>query len=440
MGDRALRWWERSFVVWTVFGLASIWLGWRGYTAEAIPYGDVSFVYEFWATQAITGGPIVGLETIWVYPVVALIPILLPLMAGTGSYAIGWIVMVTLVNAAAIAVLLYVDTDTDIDTDTDTKSNAPTENNHSAGYLQSRYRRRQIIAAWWWIAFLVFLGPIAVARLDTVVTPLVIIGLVLLAKRPFLAASIITIATWIKVWPAAVLMSMVAILAERRKIVIASLITTAVIMVLALMLGGANSILSFLTEQTSRGLQIEAPLATPFLWLVSAGVAGYEIYYDTDILTFQVRGEGTDIVSMISSLVLGAAFVGALVFGWRVSRTSGRAHEILPALVLLLTTILIVFNKVGSPQYIGWLAAPIVAGIIVAPSSYRAVSWIVLGLALLTNAFYPDMYQGVLAAQPFELGVLTLRNIAEILLLLLSFSITVKVSGAGAQTRSRLES
>lgn len=431
MGDRALRWWERSFVVWTVFGLASIWLGWRGYTAEAIPYGDVSFVYEFWATQAITVGPIVGLETTWVYPVVALIPILLPLMAGTGSYAIGWIVMVTVVNAAAIAVLLYVEIDAE--------TNLALENDESEESLRSRKRRRHIIAAWWWIAFLVFLGPIAVARLDTVVTPLVIIGLVMLAKRPFLAASIITIATWIKVWPAAVLMSMVAILAERRKIFIASLITTAVIMVLALILGGANSILSFLTEQTSRGLQIEAPLATPFLWLVSAGVAGYEIYYDTDVLTFQVRGEGTDIVSMISSLVLGAAFVGALVFGWRVSRTSGRAHEILPGLVLLLTTILIVSNKVGSPQYIGWLAAPVVAGIIFAPSSFRAASWIVLGLALLTNAFYPDMYQGILEAQPFELAILPLRNIGELLLLLFGVLIVLSFGGTRVVTQSSLE-
>lgn len=391
--------------IWLVFALTSIWLGWRGYAAEAVPYGDVSFVYEFWANQAIASGPIVGLETIWVYPVVALIPILLPLIAGPGFYALGWIFMVTAVNAAAIAVLLHVDT-------------SPVKQDEAPVALDVRLvRRRQRIAAWWWIAFLVMLGPIAVARLDTVVTPLVIIGLVMLAKRPLFASSLITIATWIKVWPAAVLISMVAILKERRRVFLASLITTAVILVIVLILGGANSILSFLTEQTGRGLQIEAPLATPFLWLVSAGIAGYEIYYDTDILTFQVRGDGTDIVAMISSFLLGAAFIGVLVFGWRVSRKNERGHEVLPALVLVLTTILIVFNKVGSPQYMGWLAAPIVAGIIIAPKSYRTVSWLVLGLALLTNIFYPDMYQGILAAGPLELGVLTLRNIGEVILL-----------------------
>ena len=419
MGEKSVRWWERSYVVWTVFGLASVWLGWRGYVAEAIPYGDVSFVYEFWANQAVTSGPIVGLETIWVYPVVALIPVLLPLIAGPGSYALGWIVMVTAVNAAAIAVLVHVNT-------------SPAKQDGGPAALDvSLLRRRQKIAAWWWIAFLVLLGPIAVARLDTVVTPLVIIGLVMLAKRPFFASSLITIATWIKVWPAAVLISMVTILKDRRAVFLGSLITTSGIMVLALILGGANSILSFLTEQTGRGLQIEAPLATPFLWLVSSGVAGYEIYYDTDILTFQVRGDGTDTVAMISSLLLGAAFIGALVFGWRVSRKNERSHEVLPALVLVLTTILIVFNKVGSPQYIGWLAAPIVAGIVIAPKSYRTVSWLVLGLALLTNIFYPDMYQGILAAGHMEIVFLTVRNAVELLLLFVSISVTAANGGVG---------
>jgi hypothetical protein len=39
---------------------------------------------------------------------------------------------------------------------------------------------------------------------------------------------------------------------------------------------------------------------------------------------------------------------------------------VLPPLVLAITTALILFNKVGSPQFVGWLAVPIVFGLVAA--------------------------------------------------------------------------
>jgi hypothetical protein len=390
--------WQSPFLLWVLFGLVSIWLGWQGYFAEAIPYGDVSFVYEFWAGQAAGGAGIVGLDSAWVYPVVALVPILLPLIAGPGLYPIGWIILVTALNSGAFAFLLY-----------------------SARGTQRNTLQRT--AALWWLVFLLFLGPISVARLDSIVTPLAIVGLLTAVRRPALAGALLAIATWIKVWPAALIAAVLVAVNKRKTVLISVIVTSVAVILIAIILGGARNIFSFLGEQTGRGLQIEAPLATPFLWLASFREQGYAVYYDTVILTFQVMGDGTGFVADLSSLLLGLGFLGTLGWGIWLHRKGSSPSHVLPAVALTLTTVLIVFNKVGSPQYIGWLAAPIIAGLVMEQKRFIAPAVIALILGALTQVFYPYLYDALLNLQPLELGILTLRNIAELVLLAVSASV-----------------
>ena len=63
--------------------------------------------------------------------------------------------------------------------------------------------RAVAVAAWWWLGFLAVLGPIALARIDSITVPIALAGMLLLATRPRIAAVLLTIAAWIKVWPAA---------------------------------------------------------------------------------------------------------------------------------------------------------------------------------------------------------------------------------------------
>ena len=390
--------WHHPVLMWIAFGLISLWLGWQGYVAEAVPYGDVSFVYEFWAGQAAGGAGIVGIDSQWVYPAVALVPILLPLFAGPGLYPIGWIVLVTLLNAGAFAYLLY-----------------------SAQGTQRNTLQRT--AAWWWLVFMLLLGPIAVARLDSIVTPLAIVGLLMAVQRPAIAGALLAIATWIKVWPAALIAAVLVAVHKRKTVLISVLVTSAVVIAIAVILGGAANIFSFLGQQTTRGLQIEAPLATPFLWLAAFHEQGYAVYYDTVILTFQVMGEGTGVAADLSSLLLGLGFIGTLMWGLWLHRRGSDPSHVLPAVALSLTVVLIVFNKVGSPQYIGWLAAPIIAGLVLEQRRFFAPAVIALVLGALTQAFYPYLYNGLLNVQPLELSILTLRNIGELVLLAVSATV-----------------
>ena len=390
--------WHHPVLMWIAFGVISLWLGWQGYDAEAVPYGDVSFVYEFWAGQAAGGAGIVGIDSQWVYPAVALVPILLPLIAGPGLYPVGWIVLVTLLNAGAFAYLLY-----------------------SAQGTQRNTLQRT--AAWWWLVFMLLLGPIAVARLDSIVTPLAIVGLLMAVQRPAIAGALLAIATWIKVWPAALIAAVLVAVHKRKTVLISVLVTSVVVIAIAVILGGAANIFSFLGQQTTRGLQIEAPLATPFLWLAAFHEQGYAVYYDSVILTFQVMGEGTGIAADLSSFLLGLGFVGTLLWGFWLHRRGADPSHVLPAVALTLTVVLIVFNKVGSPQYVGWLAAPIIAGLVLEQRRFVVPAVITLVLAALTQAFYPYLYNGLLNVQPLELSILTLRNIGELVLLVVSATV-----------------
>ena len=56
------------------------------------------------------------------------------------------------------------------------------------------------------------LGPIAVARIDSFTIPIAVIGMLLLATAPKVAGMLLTIAAWIKVWPAALIAAAVVAL------------------------------------------------------------------------------------------------------------------------------------------------------------------------------------------------------------------------------------
>ena len=72
------------------------------------------------------------------------------------------------------------------------------------------------------------------------------------------------------------------------------------------------------------------------------------------------------------------------------------AGEVLPALALAITSALILFNKVGSPQFVGWLVVPIVYGMATAAigegRSFRVPAILAAAIALLTQSFYPYLY------------------------------------------------
>ena len=379
--------------LWGAFVLVHLWLGFLCLFGPGLPLGDVTLVYSFWVDQGLDAGIWVGIDTAWVYPIVALIPMIGAHLFGHLYYASTWLSLVMIVDAIAFAVLL----------------------NFARG-------RRTAVVAWWWLGFLLLLGPIAVARIDSFTIPIAVIGMLLLATAPKVAGMLLTIAAWIKVWPAALIAAAVVALRSRLTILTSAVVTSGVIVVTALILGAGPNVLSFITEQTGRGLQIEAPVGTFWMWDAFLHRGGSSsIYYDHAILTYQLQGVGVATAAATMTPLLAIVTVILLLVGVIAIRRRVPAGEVLPALALAITSALILFNKVGSPQFVGWLVVPIVYGMATAAigegRSFRVPAILAAAIALLTQSFYPYLYGYLLSLDPTMLLALTLRNLLYVALL-----------------------
>jgi hypothetical protein len=352
------------------------------------PLVDVTDVYRPWAVDAVSGGPLVGIETDWVYPILALVPILLPLVGGASGYAVSWLLLVCLLDAVAFAVLVG-------------RGTSP----------------RRVAAAWWWLAFGAALGPIAIDRLDAVTVPLSVIAVLLIVRRPAAAAALLAVATWIKVWPAALLVAAVIAVRRRVRVALVAAVVSLVTVAAALVLGAGSHVVSFLALQSGRGLQVEAPVSLFYLWQAAAGVDGAYVYFDEQIVTFQVAGAGTDTVIAVMTPLLVAIMAGVALVGVLAARAGAPVARVLPTLSLAVVLVLITVNKVGSPQYLTWLVAPVVLGIVWRGARFRGPALGTLALAFLTHVIYPYLYALLRDAVWPMVAVITVRNLGFVLLL-----------------------
>ncbi|MBP3978023.1 glycosyltransferase 87 family protein [Microbacterium sp. BLY] len=391
--------------LWIAFLLAHILTAWLGWVYPSQPMGDVVLVYEPWASAAWSGGEIVGVTEPWVYPQVALLPMMLaavlaapflPLLGASGAYLIGWALLVTVLDAVAFAVLV------------------------GRGHVRARRT-----AAWFWCAALLLLGPIALYRIDAVTVPLAVVAGLWLITRPTIAAALLTIGAWIKIWPGALLLAAVVTGRARLRMLVAAAAVTAGVVVVLLLLGADTEILGFLTAQTGRGLQIEAVGATPFLWMAVTGAARIE--YSYEILTFQIVAPGADAVGGVLTPLMALAVVLVTVAGVTKAARGASFARLFPPLALLLVTVLITLNKVGSPQFQTWLLAPVILWLVLDRRRAQTVAALVLALCLLTCLVYPLSYDGLLRAETAPVLLLTMRNVLLVVLAVVSAVALAKV-------------
>lgn len=373
-------------MLWLAFLAVHGWLIWLCLNAPGLPLGDVTLVYKPWAGQALNEQFIVGIDQDWVYPILAIVPMLAASVAGFEHFGLAWLVIVSILDVIAFAVLI-------------------------------RGGRRRQTAGWWWIGALVCLGPIALARVDAVTVPLAILAMLLALHRPAIAGAVLAIATWMKIWPAALIAALVIVLRTRWRVVMAGVAVTIAVVCGSLALGSGWHVAGFLTEQTGRGLQIEAPLAAPYLWQAALGVPGSFVYYDRDILTFQVTGTNIDTAIAVATPLLIIGVAAVILIGVRAVRAGAATASVLPPLMLALVSTLIVFNKVGSPQFMVWLIVPVIAGILIQGGEFSPPAIVVLALCALTQIVYPYLYSLLLETWLPMVIVLTARNIGTVIVL-----------------------
>jgi hypothetical protein len=378
-------------MLWLGFALVHVRLVQLGLELSSRPLADVTLFYLPWVQEGVDGGHWVGIDTPWVYPIVAILPMLVAFVFGAGPYLEVWLALVIVLDAVAFLVVIGFGRD-----------------------------RRLAAPGWWWLAFLLLLGPIAIGRLDSIAVPLAVVGVVLLLRRPRSAAVLLTLAAWIKVWPAALVAAAVIVLRSRVGILAAAALLSAVIVGASVALGGGVYVFGFITQLTGRGIEVEAPMGVFWLWSAVLGGSS-RVIYDHGILAYEVVGPGILAVGSIVTVLLAAVVLGIFGLALVLTRRGVAVGELLPPLALTLTAAFLVFNKVGSPQYAGWLAVPVLLGLVGSATgpirTFRVPAVVALVIAALTQVVYPELFQALLTLNPVAVLALTARNLLYVVIL-----------------------
>ncbi len=284
--------------------------------------------------------------------------------------------------------------------------------------------------ALWWIVLVPFLGPIMWNRFDMV--PAVCMGLAALWYRRHQAACgvMIALGAAVKLWPALLILPMIS----RHKAAIRRLIAfgaTGVALALASLLdGGWGRLVSPLTWQSGRGLQVESvPATVPVYQHFKNPDGGYKVEM-SKYNAFEIFGPGASTWQSLSTILMAltvALAIGVALLSWR---RNGLDHRSAVLADLVIIGALIIANKTLSPQYFVWWAAPAamvldrVSGENTSenPPNPNTLSWaqtwcwtaamFLLITAFLTQQVYPLNYPGIIGSPPSRIStsLLVSRN------------------------------
>src|SRR5215211_7084325 len=297
--------------------------------AESIIVGDVSYYH-----RKIAGIFNVGLgSTLNEYPTPVVWILSLPHLIAAGSDA-GYLIIFVSLMMALDAAFTWV--------------------------LWGLAGRRRDAAVRFWLIFVFLIGPLCYLRFDML--PAVLAGGALLAARrkPWVTGALTGLGAAIKLWPALLIAAFLSYRPDRRSAGIAFVVVGVSLALISLIFGGWSRLISPLTWQSDRGLQIESIWATPLMlaralrpdrWIVD--ISQYQAY--------EIFGPGVDAWVMISSLatLLGLALIILLTV--RAFRHDGSTPSAIGFVVLATVAIMVITNKTLSPQYLLWMGGPMAA-------------------------------------------------------------------------------
>ena len=268
-----------------------------------------------------------------------------------------------------------------------------------AGFLSALIRRGGAgIPAVAWLVATPALGAISYARFDLVPGVLVALALFALVGAPRRAAVLAVLATGVKYSPALVLPGLAAPAASRVRVVVSGALAGTGLLAVSIATGGWDRVVSPLTYQGDRGLQIESVAATPAMvrWALAPG--DDRIFFAPS-LAWEIDGPWTGALIGLSTAVT-VVLVVVLVALWALAWTRlPDPSAAMPAVVWLTLGALsafVVSGKVLSPQYLLWLLPAASAGLVLVDGAdrRRLGRWtaVLLAAAVLSHVLYPHAY------------------------------------------------
>ena len=313
-------------------------------------------------------------------------------------------------------------------------------------YLLNRSHR----AALFWTAFTAAAGPIVYSRLDLIPGLLVAATAAALFTHPKLASALLGFAAMSKLWPAALAAGLVDKWNRSATWVRLAAFggTLVVVGAITVLTSGWDRLVSPLTYQDVRGLQIESIFATPLIVAATIFPGQWHIA-KAPSKSFEIFGPGVDQLLTASSVLMVCTMLFGL--GWALWRFLGDAWSPRSTALFFLTMVLllIVSNKVFSPQYVAWFG-PLLAVLLAKqpdkarsasgrdaaqsePDALRKLTQLSVLAAALTTVVFPFTYN-LLFEGPhwFAALVLVSRNILMVYITYLALKLTIH---AGVKSR-----
>ena len=298
-----------------------------------------------------------------------------------------------------------------------------------------------------WLIFVPLIGPLAYLRFDML--PAVLAGGALLAARrkPWVTGALTGLGAAIKLWPALLIGAFLSYRSDRRPAGVAFVVVGFGLALISLIFGGWPRLISPLTWQSERGLQIESIWATP-LMLARAARPDQWIVDMSQYQAYEIFGPGVDVWVMISSVVtvLGLAMIILLTI--RAFRHNGSTPTAIGFVVLATVAIMTITNKTLSPQYLLWVGGPMAALLAHRPQAtldeqpaINRIAGQALILALLTQLVYPLFYDSYLGHHGHAMiivstAVTAIRNLALVVFTVEVCRLAWRMLGAGVMEKT----
>ena len=270
-----------------------------------------------------------------------------------------------------------------------------------------------------WLLLAPLIGPIMFNRFDLVPAALVAAAVIVAARRPALAGALIATGAAVKLWPAALFPALLARQRGRAAATASFVAVGGTLAVVSLLVAGFDRLVSPLTWQSDRGLQIESVWATPLAIARALGSDSITSQYSA-YNAWETVGPGTGSMLAVASVASLAGLAVIVALCGRAIRAGTISPSAFALVAVAITAVVIVTSKTFSPQYLLWLAGAVAATLAVthqteAASTARRLALTTLAMALLSQVLFPTTYTWLLDMHgPWALAtataVLTARN------------------------------
>src|SRR5512133_630074 len=309
--------------------------------------------------------------------------------------------------------------------------------------------RRHDTAIDFWLIFVPLIGPLSYLRFDML--PAVLAGGALLAARrkPWVTGALTGLGAAIKLWPALLIGAFLSYKPDRRPAGIAFVVVGFGLALISLIFGGWLRLISPLTWQSDRGLQIESLWATP-LMLARAVKPDYWTVDMSRYQAYEIFGSGVEAWVMISNIATLFGLALIILITIRAFRYDGSTPVAIGFVIVAIVAIMTITNKTLSPQYLLWLGGPMAALLAFRPQALpgeqpaiNRMAGQLLILALLTQLVYPLLYDSYLGLQGHVMIIIAsivtaIRNLALVAFTVEACWLAWRTLGVAASDRSAL--